>query len=125
MAKKEEYFDGGSYADKKQAEAQDDGYADAAVASQAESGEEIEVNDQESSNISVEVNEDAAEDEVPIEETYPGPHQVEPTFVIFVPQEDFEARINQEEFSFQKGAAVKVKKEDANDWVDQERGYIK
>lgn len=56
---------------------------------------------------------------------FPGPHQVEPAYKIFVPFEDFEGRINQEDFQFKKGVAVKVTADQANTWLDAKKGYVK
>lgn len=77
----------------------------------------------EPSSVEVELDENVAEAEAP--EEVVSPHQVEPTFVIFVPFEDFEGRINQEDFHFEEGKAVKVTRDQANTWLEAKKGYVK
>lgn len=45
--------------------------------------------------------------------------------MIFVPTEDFEGRINQTDYTFKKGLAVKVTPDEANVWLDADKGYVK
>ncbi len=51
--------------------------------------------------------------------------QVEPERVVFVPQESFEGRINQTEYTFKKGVQVRCTRDEASIWVNAGKGYIK
>lgn len=50
--------------------------------------------------------------------------QVEASDVVFVPQVDFEGSINREPFKFSKGVRYQVTRDQANTWVQAEKGYI-
>lgn len=50
--------------------------------------------------------------------------QVETDVVTFVAQEDFEGRINQDDFKFTKGTRYFISNDQANFWVDAGKGYI-
>lgn len=51
------------------------------------------------------------------------PIQVESDLITFVAQEDFSGRINQDEFHFEKGVRYQVTRDQANTWVEAEKGY--
>lgn len=110
-----------NYMDKVQDEVQA-GESEAMDVSRNESLEEAEA-----ANTSVQVDVDEAQvSDTPGEDAaFPPAHQVEPKYKIFVPFEDFEGRINQEDFSFKKGVAVKVTADQANTWLDAKKGYVK
>lgn len=79
--------------------------------------EEKQVSDQ-----NVSVDQSAAEilDPVDVE-----PKQVESDTIVFVPFEDFEARINQDTFYFRKDIPTTVTRDQANVYLDAKKGYTK
>lgn len=66
---------------------------------------------------------ESALQEVPSEVERPAV-QVESNDVVFVAQEDFEGSINREPFKFTKGVRYQVTRDQANTWVQAEKGYI-
>lgn len=52
------------------------------------------------------------------------PIQVQAESVVFVAQEDFEGSINRENWTFKKGVRYDVTRDQANTWVQAEKGYI-
>lgn len=72
-----------------------------------------------------EVSEDALIDEAP-KEVDELPQQVQSTKVIYMPRKDFDARVNQHEYSFKKGVPAEVTRDLANMLLEEEdRGYVK
>lgn len=54
------------------------------------------------------------------------PVQVEDTTVVFVPQKDFEGRVNDQKYEAKKGVPVKIPRDVANIWLeDESRGYVR
>lgn len=80
----------------------------------------VEVAADESKQVQLSTDETLGEAPEQVEE----PVQVEKTTVVFVAQEDFEGNINREEFAFQKGVRYEVTRDQAQTWVDADKGYI-
>lgn len=75
----------------------------------------------------VDVNPDAAEQDVPDRGYHKGNDvaiQAQEETVVFIPSEDFEGRINQTDYTFQKDVRVRVTRDEANTWVDAKKGII-
>lgn len=54
------------------------------------------------------------------------PAQAEATTVIFVPQKDFEGRINDTTYKACKGVPIQIPRDVANIWLeDESRGYVR
>lgn len=54
------------------------------------------------------------------------PVQVEDPTVVFFPQKDFEGRVNDQKYSARKGVPVRVPRDVANIWLeDESRGYVR
>lgn len=60
-----------------------------------------------------------------LEPTEIEPQQVAEVKVVFVPFEDFDARINQTDFTFQKDVPVKVTRDEANMYLEAKKGYVR
>lgn len=80
----------------------------------------VEVAADESKEVQLSTDETLGEAPEQVEE----PIQVEKTTVVFVAQSDFDGNINREEFSFQKGVRYEVTRDQAQTWVDADKGYI-
>lgn len=81
------------------------------------------VSPKESRPVEAEVDETAVNLEDP--EVNVEPKQVISNKVLFVPTEDFDARVNQDDFVFQKDRPVEIARGQANDWVEAGKGWIK